>query len=197
MRLKILGAFALFALVTGAVVGCGSSDSGKTEELEHEVMTLKHENNRLMDSVGETEEERKKAVARYEAISPAHRKELRREAKAIISDAKGKAKVAAEGIEDEASEAEERLSRAEESLHGVREEKAKSTIPGNGTFRAEVNYIPGVYESKGGNLCYWATLNSADNFDIVNNENATGPTIAEITTPYFQTKGCAPWHRIE
>jgi hypothetical protein len=94
------------------------------------------------------------------------------------------------------SSAEGELSAVETSLEGAEEEKAKSTIPGDGTFRAEVDYVPGTYQSSGGEGCYWATLNSADPFDITSNENATGPTIASIQTPYFQTKGCGTWKRI-
>ncbi len=84
----------------------------------------------------------------------------------------------------------------ESSLSGAREEKAKSTIPGDGTFKADVDYIPGTYRAPGGRNCYWATLNSADPYDIASNENATGPTIASIESPYFQTQGCGQWERI-
>lgn len=101
------------------------------------------------------------------------------------------------GLQGEVDATEDELSSVEASLDGAKKEKANSTIPGDGTFRADVDYIPGTYESAGGEGCYWATLNSADPFDIASNENATGPTIAEITTPYFQTEGCGNWKRIE
>lgn len=92
--------------------------------------------------------------------------------------------------------AEGELASVEASLEGARETKAKSTIPGNGTYQAEVDFIPGTYEAPGGSGCYWATLNSADPFDIASNENASGPTMASVTTPYFQTQSCGTWTRI-
>jgi hypothetical protein len=58
--------------------------------------------------------------------------------------------------------------------------------------------VPGTYEAPGGSGCYWATLNSANTQDIVDNEFAANASqqIAEITTPYFQSSGCGEWKRV-
>jgi hypothetical protein len=121
------------------------------------------------------------------------------EAKRIVGSAKDESKTLDGKLSDQKSEleqAEGEMSRVEESLSGAREEKQLSTIPGNGTYQAEVDFLPGTYRSSGGAGCYWATLNSADPYDIASNENASGPTIASIQTPYFQTDGCGKWDRI-
>jgi hypothetical protein len=186
--LGIVGAI----LLVGVGAAIGASNEG---DLKSEVSDLEA---RLVSA----HDERNKAVKKAERIEGLRAKiigKANRKADSILSGAKAESEEA-EGelgnLHSEIASAEEQLSRIEESLNGAREEKAKSTIPGNGTFQAEVDYLPGTYESSGGAGCYWATLNSADPFDIESNENASGQTIASIHSPYFQTKGCGTWKRI-
>lgn len=101
-----------------------------------------------------------------------------------------------ENLQGEVSSTQGELAETESSLAGAEREEALSSF-GNGIWKAEVDYIPGTYRAPGGSSCYWATLNSADPYDIASNEIGTGPQIAEISSPYFQTKGCGTWERVE
>jgi hypothetical protein len=181
---------ALILLSIGAAIGPSNEDS------------LKSERDEARTEVAQASEDRDRAEAEAEAVQ-ARKAVILSKAKAdasrIVGDARSESSKLSselEGLSNEVGAAGEELSSVEASLNGAEEEKAKSTIPGDGTFRAEVDYIPGTYESSGGEYCYWATLNSADPYDIASNENATGPTIASIQTPYFQTKSCGTWRRI-
>ncbi len=181
---------ALILLGVGAAIG--SSGEGK----------LKDERDEAQTEVAQANQERDRAEAEAEAIQ-ARKAVILSKAKADASRIVGTARSESsklsgelDGLSGEVDSVEEELASVEESLNGAEEEKAKSTIPGNGTFRAEVDYIPGTYQSSGGEGCYWATLNSADPYDIASNENAAGPTIASIQTPYFQTQDCGTWKRI-
>ena len=102
------------------------------------------------------------------------------------------------GLKGEVQSAEGELAEAESSLAGAEEEAALSEIT-DGIWKAEVDYIPGTYRAPGGNGCYWATLNSADPYDIASNElsSSGGQQIATIESPYFQTEDCGTWERIE
>jgi outer membrane murein-binding lipoprotein Lpp len=205
VKLKVLGLLVLSVLAVVLVAGCGSGGSGKAEELENQVATLKQENSRLAGQVKKTdgqkaEAENEKAVAeqKFEAVSPPRIKELHAEAKSIIATAKDEAGAAAEGIEQELADTEGRLGEVEESLHGAQQEQALSHF-GEGIQKAEVDYIPGTYEAPGGNGCYWAELNSANTNDIADNEFAQNASqqIVTIETPYFQSSRCGNWKRIE
>jgi hypothetical protein len=184
----IVGALLLLG-IGGAV---GSSNEG---DLKDEVSELKSQ-------LADVKQERDTAEAKANRLEGLKKKivaEARDRADSILSAAKHRGDEAEEilgSLEGEVEATEEELASVEGSLGGAEEIKAKSTIPGNGTFRAEVDFIPGTYRSSGGEGCYWATLNSADPFDIASNENATGPTIASIQAPYFQTQGCGTWKRI-
>jgi hypothetical protein len=184
----IIGAILLLG-IGGAI---GSSNEGD----------LKSEISNLEARLASAHDERDQAVKKTEQIEGLKAKiigKANRKADSILSGAKAEseeAKGELGNLHSEIASAEEQLSSVEGSLNGAREKKAKSTIPGSGTFKAEVDYIPGTYESAGGPTCYWATLNSADPFDIESNENAHGQTIASIHSPYFQTKSCGTWKRI-
>ncbi len=186
--ISIVGALILLGI--GAAIG--SSGEGK----------LKDERDEAQAEVAQANQERDRAEVEAEAVQ-ARKAVILSKAKADASRIVGAARSESsklsgelEGLRNEVDATGEELSSVEASLNGAEEEKAKSTIPGNGTFRAEVDYIPGTYQSSGGEGCYWATLNSADPYDIASNENAAGPTIASIQTPYFQTQGCGTWKRI-
>lgn len=179
-------------LLLGIGAAAGSSNEGD----------LKDEVSELEAQLSGLEQDRDTAEARATRLAGLKEKivgEAREKADSIVSGARRKNEEAEESLgslEGEVEATEEELSSVEGSLEGAEEIKAKSTIPGNGTFRAEVDFIAGTYRSSGGEGCYWATLNSADPFDIASNENATGPTIASIQTPYFQTQECGTWKRI-
>lgn len=186
--LGIVGAILLIGI--GAAIG--SSNEGH----------LKDERDEAQQEIAEAEDQRDRAVALFDSIRGRQETivaKAKHQATHIVNSARSESNELSsklEGLRSTISSREDELSKVESSLEGAREEKAKSTIPGNGTFQAEVDYLPGTYESSGGATCYWATLNSADPFDIESNENASGQTIASIHSPYFQTKGCGTWKRI-
>jgi hypothetical protein len=186
--LGIVGAILL--IVIGAAIG--SRNEGN----------LKAERDEAQQEIAEAENQRDRAVALFDSIrgrQEAIVAKAKQQAAHIVDSARSESDELSsklDGLRSTISSREDELSKVESSLEGAREEKAKSTIPGNGTFQAEVDYLPGTYESQGGEGCYWATLNSADPFDIASNENASGQTIASIHSPYFQTKGCGTWKRI-
>jgi hypothetical protein len=202
---------ALFLMGIGAAIGGGDNNESDLKDevaaLETSQATEKAKAEAEAEKVEEELAENEEIVHKVEGRAKEFVRLGKAKAKEIVGDARAEKNALAEEVDEQ----EGRLSSVSNEVESVegklaslrgeedeaKEIEAKSTIPGNGTFRAEVDYIPGIYESKGGNLCYWQTQGSADNFDIVNNENATGPTIAEITTPYFQTEGCDTWHRIE
>jgi len=194
----MVGVVILALIVGGAIGAAGSSEKSKLEDVEKELASAekKVETRDAAMKVAQTEaSEADDRAAKIEGEATKIVSQSEDKADEIVGDAKAEA-AELDNIDGEIESAESKLSEIQESIGGAQEEKRLSTIPGDGTFQAEVDYLPGVYKSSGGNLCYWATLNSADNFDIANNENATGPTIAEITTPYFQTQGCGKWTRV-
>jgi F0F1-type ATP synthase membrane subunit b/b' len=189
---------AFLVLVIGIAIGGNNEEDLKAElsKTESHLETAENELERASDDLNTSEEEverlsglRDKIVSeaqdRAEEIVSASRQERDKAARELLS------------LQTEVNSTEGELANAEGSLQGAEETQAKSSIPGDGTFKSEVDYLPGTYRSEGGSGCYWATLNSADPYDIASNENATGPTIASITSPYFQTSGCGTWERIE
>jgi len=181
----------LFIMGIGAAIGSG----GEEDALKKELAETEQKLSKSEDAQKEAEDEAQKIKDHEESIVATAESEADRivgKAKSELSTISGKLN----SKRGELGAVEGELSETEASLSGAEEEKRLSSIPGDGTFKANVDYLPGTYRSSGGNGCYWATLNSPDPFDIAANENATGPTIAPVTTPYFQTKGCGKWERI-
>jgi hypothetical protein len=184
---------ALLLLGIGAAMGSSDEDSLKSEitELESQVATAEHQQERAEDEVTDARSE----ASRVKGLRSKIVDEAQESAEKIVDSAKGEAEELA-SVEGEIEEAESRLSSVESSIGGAKEEAAKSTIS-DGIWQSETDYIPGTYRAPGGSTCYWATLNSADPYDIASNENGTGAQIASIESPYFQTKGCGTWERID
>jgi hypothetical protein len=202
---------ALIILFVGVAIGGSASKEG---ELKDEIAALEQEQTegkeRAEEEVGEAEADVEASELEVEAEA-AKESELieagEASAKKIVGAAEKESDQLAGKIKEQEAElssingevgsVESKLSNLRGEVGGAEEVAAKSTIPGDGTFQAEVDYIPGTYKAPGGNLCYWATLGSPDTFDIEDNENGQGPQIADITSPYFQTKGCGEWTRVE
>lgn len=188
-----IGVFAaLFILAVGAAIGSGEEDSlkSKVSDLESQLVVAEDQ-----QEMAETEAtDASSEVSRIKGLRGKIVGEAHERADEIVGDAKGEAAELA-SVEGEIEEAEGRLSSVESSIGGVKEEAAKSTIT-DGIWQAETDYIPGTYRAPGGSNCYWATLNSADPYDIGSNENGNGSQIASIESPYFQTDGCGTWERI-
>jgi len=183
--------------VVAALIGVGVGASGQGS-IEDEKADLEERVADIGESLDASEEAQEEAEAEAEEVDDERRQIIfaaENKARNIVGKAKDEA-AELEDVQTEISAAEGQLENVEAALEGAQEEEAKSTIPGNGTYQLDVDYIAGTYKASGGAGCYWATLNSPDPFDIAANENASGPTIAPITTPYFQTEGCGEWTRI-
>jgi len=179
--LGILGALLLLGI--GAAIG-----SGEEDDLKSEVTELTAERDEAQAEVAAVVDRKEEILdtARSEAVS-------------IVGNARTEHSQAAQELRKlrgEVSSTKGELAETESSLSGAEREEALSTI-GDGTWQAETDFIPGTYRAPGGSNCYWATLNSADPYDIASNENGTGPQIATIESPYFQSEGCGTWERIE
>jgi uncharacterized protein YjbJ (UPF0337 family) len=184
---------AILLLGIGSAIGSSGEDGLKTEiaDLESQVNNAQEERDVAEEDAADAHSE----ASRVRGLRGKIVGEAKDRAGEIVGDAKQE-KESLISVEGEVSSAERELANVEGSIGGAEEEKALSTIPGDGTFKAEVDYLPGTYRAPGGPGCYWATLNSADPYDIASNENASGPTIASISSPYFQTSGCGMWERI-
>ncbi|HSC21389.1 MAG TPA: hypothetical protein VLC07_06635 [Solirubrobacterales bacterium] len=188
-------------VLIGIGVGIGASGS-KEDELKSELTSVESKLHGVSSELETEETAADKAEAEAQKVYGERDEMLndaKAEAKRIVGRAKNESEALGGKLADQRSEleqAEGELSTVQGSLSGAREEKRLSSIPGNGTYQAEVDFLPGTYRSSGGAGCYWATLNSADPYDIASNENASGPTIASIHSPYFQTDGCGEWERI-
>lgn len=80
-------------------------------------------------------------------------------------------------------------------LQHTKQEVARSSF-GDGTWQANVDFIPGTYEAAGGPDCYWAKLSGpSGQDDILDNGGFNPRQIVSIDSPYFQTSSCGTWHR--
>lgn len=192
----IAGISAAVIVLLLVIFGAALSDkSDEVKRLETSLASTQAERDQAEGEVSKAQSE----AARVRGLKGKIVGEAENKAASIVGSAKAEAVEAEENLNSlkgEVESTQEELASVEASLEGAEETKAKSTIPGNGTFQSEVDFIPGTYQSSGGEGCYWATLNSADPYDIASNENASGQTIASIHTPYFQTSGCGTWKRI-
>ena len=189
--------------VVGLIIGGASGNSGKSgledekSSLETEVVTAQRAQASAEADADRTANNLAVAEERLAEYSPARIKEIESEGREIIKAAEGEAQSILAPVGKQLAAQEAHLESIRSELGGAEEEQALSTIPANGTFKAEIDFLPGTYRAPGGPGCYWATLNSADPYDIASNENGVGPQIATIESPYFQAQGCGEWERIE
>lgn len=80
---------------------------------------------------------------------------------------------------------------------------AKSTISQDGVYVVGKDIPSGVYHTSGagansqpGGACYFATLNSTNTGDIIDNNNFNGPETVDVSgAAAFQISGGCTWHR--
>jgi hypothetical protein len=185
----IVGALVLLG-IGGAL---GSSNEG---DLEDEVSALE---SKLADTHAEAVEAEQRA-SRIEGLRGKIVGEAKDRASTMLSGAKRESEVAKEdlgSLQDEVESTEDQLAEVEGSLAGAEHTKALSHF-GEGIVKSEVDFVPGTYESAGGEGCYWALLNSANTNDMAGNEftSSAAQQIVTITTPYFQSTNCGTWERI-
>lgn len=189
----------IIAFVIGGAVG-QSGKSGLEDDkasLETEVATAQRAQQSAEADVDRTAANLERAESRLAEYSPARVKEIEAEGRQIVKEAKGEAESILAPIGRQAAAKEAQLEQVKSELNGAEEEQELSYIPGDGTYKVGTDFLAGTYRAPGGGNCYWATLNSADPYDIASNENGSGPQIATIESPYFQTEGCGEWERIE
>lgn len=195
-RLPTWGRWTIAVIGAFFLVGIGAAIGGSNEgNLEKEVSALEGQLANAKQGKSDAEAQ----ASRVEALKGKIVGQGEARAASIVNDAKREseeAKNALGSLKSEVASTEGELEEVEGSLSGAEHEAALSTIS-DGTWQAETDFIPGTYRAPGGPNCYWATLNSADPYDIASNENGTGPQIAAIEAPYFQTDGCGTWERIE
>jgi hypothetical protein len=93
--------------------------------------------------------------------------------------------------------AKKKLTKLRHKITGARTEVAKSTFPGEGTFRVGAEVEPGTYKAAAQSGCYWARLASGDTSDIIDNNNADGPVLLTIEPGDFaiEVAGCSTFHK--
>lgn len=84
-----------------------------------------------------------------------------------------------------------------EKAVGIAEDDIESnTISGDGMYEVGEDIKAGTYKTKGSSGCYYAVLNSTDNFDIATNGNIDGTGAATVRDgQYFSVSRCADWVR--
>lgn len=191
------GAFVLGILIAGVVgLAVVSAKNSNIDNLEDELTAEQQ-------ARAAAESERDDAVATADQITG------RRDQ--IISDAKSRgqemidnAKQELSGLQDkiqgaqsDLSETESKLSDVQASLDTAQEQKMMSSF-GDGTWQANVDYLPGTYSAPGGSGCYWEKLNGPSGGglnNIIENGGFNKNQIVSVDSPYFSTDGCGTWTR--
>lgn len=195
----------LVAVLILLIIGAGIGEAGNKEEsLKSEITVLKSERDQAREDQRQAEREAD-LVKRREAriIQRAEGRANRIVSKTKTENERLEASLASGGEELESLEgrvgsAQGELENIREAIGGAREERAMSSIT-DGTWRAEVDYIPGTYEAPGGGSCYWALLSEPGGSGIegiIENGGFNKHQILNITSPYFETRGCGTWHRV-
>lgn len=207
-RLRELGAkrplllavtmFAAGAVVAGAIAAAVvASKNSDIERLQADLAA--------QTQARETaESERDDAIARAARITD-RRDEIVAGAKSKAEDMIDDAKQELSGLEDKIDSArsdlaatESKLEDVQDSLDVAQEQKQMSSF-GNGTWQADVDYLPGTYEAPGGGGCYWEKLNGPSGGginNIIDNGGFGRHQIVSVDSPYFHTEDCGTWTRV-
>lgn len=129
----------------------------------------------------------------------------------IISSAKSKAQGMIDDAKSELSDLEDKIQSAQSDLSAteakladvqasldVAQEQKNMSSFGDGTWQANVDYLPGTYSAPGGSGCYWEKLNGPSGGginNIIDNGGFNKNQIVSIDSPYFSTDGCGTWTR--
>lgn len=111
-----------------------------------------------------------------------------------LSTARAELATTRQKVADERAE----LQRLERQVGRKKKAIAKNTIAGTGTFVVGTDITPGTYHAEAQHGCYWARLSSFTTSDIIDNDNADGPTTVQImpSDKAFTTSGCADFHKV-
>jgi hypothetical protein len=116
-----------------------------------------------------------------------------------IADERERARAKLADTRQEIADAKARLRRLKREAGQTRAAIDKSTIPGTGTFVVGEDIKPGTYRAAAQSGCYWARLSSLDTGDIIDNSNADGPVVVEITPSdkAFEASDCSDFHLVK
>jgi len=189
MRRRPLGAAA--ALLVIAVVGAGAAALLASAGPSNRVDELQARNAELSKRLRDAHH------ARNEALSRADKAEwqvARLRFRLTLTDYKTRRNELAAQLSDLGNQ----VAAQEAKLNAVKQEVAKSSF-GDGTWQANVDFIPGTYEAPGGDRCYWAKLSSpsGEGIDnVIDNGGFNNRPIVNVDSPYFETSNCGTWHRM-
>jgi hypothetical protein len=200
-----IGVVAVFILL--GIGGAIGSSGNKEGELKDEITRLEGE---VQDAEEGTEAAESEVTAlegkEAEALKAGEEKaegivaEARSERSQIESEIGGKKRELA-STENQAEGLEAKISNLRGEESEAKEVKAKSTMPGNGTFVEGSDYEAGTWESEGGQFCSWEqdqVLGGEANGEGFNDNYGIGEEhiLIEINAPYFKTSECGTWHRV-
>lgn len=196
---KALAAVAFIAgLLLAGIVGAALAAS-KSNEIDDLNADLASE----QEARAAAEEDRDATAQRAEAIFDRRDQivaSARTQARRIVSDARAELAELNDKIGDKRSElarTEQKLATVQASLDTAQEEKNLSSF-GNGTWQANVDYLPGTYSAPGGASCYWEKLQGPSGGginNIIENGGFNKNQIVSVDSPYFSTSGCGTWTR--
>jgi len=175
------------AVVLATIVAAAIGAAGPQDH----VRRLQHENGALSTQLSRTAEEADQANAELLRVQDRLDEATK---KLSLAGYKQRKRDLARQVADLSAQ----ISDEEAKLHTVKQEVAKSSF-GDGTWQANVDFIPGTYESPGGDECYWAKLSSpsgegVDN--IIDNGGFNNRPVVSVDSPYFETSNCGTWHRV-
>lgn len=161
----------VIAVLTGLVLGAGAaaSDTSELDSARAEIAALERQLDRETAALADAEE---------------HAEELEDESARVASRAAR--------LEQKAG----KLRQRERQVTAAERREAQNSID-DGIWQVGVDFEAGTYRAEGGPLCYWALLDSADTWDIVNNGGFSANQTLTIDSAWFETKGCGTWKKID
>lgn len=196
----------LVALVLGVVVAGGIASAVGASHVSSVTDQRDKANSELADvsdELADAEDERDSAKAEADEVTGRRDTILaaaKEKANTLVSDAKGQLGKLNGQIDDAQSSlttTEDKLNSTQASLDQAQETKAMSSF-GDGTYQADVDYLPGTYSSPGGGGCYWEKLQGPSGGginNIIDNGGFDKNQIVSVDSPYFHTSGCGTWTR--
>ncbi len=181
------------ALLVGFGIGAlTTSNKDQVDHLKKQLATATRERDVAQAKVNNRESRRRANLASVAAAKAAKDAADRRAVAKAAADAKAAAAKQAAAAKAAAD------AQAAAAAAAAAEAAKKDTFTGDGVRAVGPEINPGLWHTDGGvENCYYAILNSTDTTNIADNNNTTGP--ASVTLPagkYFQTSGCADWHRV-
>lgn len=134
-----------------------------------------------------------RADAAESRVADAEAKAAAAETKAAAADVTAQKKIADELARLAAQKA--ALDKRAAALTGQEAAAQASRFDGDGLYLVGSDIKPGTYKSAGGENCYWARHNKAN--DILDNHLGSGPTVVVVRSSDFslEVSGCAEFRK--